>query len=1013
MLYVGRMSESMSGDQIDTILPVKLFRRFTRDNHLVIQYESINLQKNIRDLTNDYTPEQLRNQFGLDIMRNYYTYTSIAPFSTSNAKDINQQIKANAYTSLRVIPKKEEVLATPDLQIEAFFTRIQELFGSSLSEDIKQTIYALATQTTSAYCLAVPIHRILNNKYSLREAPTATSNSYNVYIEANKSITFVLKRRFELNQISEILPHGICNSIISFTIFPKSENPGYFVSDSIFDLGELEIIRSYDKILIEFARRFKQPISVATAEGASFFNKTFGGKKAANSLHTSFSTCMKYYANGLIPVLTLRMSEVISSIVPLSPDDRSILETLEKALDSYKTIELPKTRSMLLQSKEDRSFIYFQKCITAFADPAECNYFNRLQNLLRNEVSKVRGQKVEGESFQVRATNNRANHYNEIINYIKNVTELDVPYGLRSTNLLVSAPSGQQPTQYYTLDGKGPFTVNSIDYIEPEGSKYILYRRTGNSSASTPERIAEVVLTPPSVSRVFPEHNTVINSSTSTPERIAEVVLTPPSASRVFPEHNTVDNSTALLQRYDQLYAELARRVLFPIKSTFSAGSGGKLKATKFEPTYKDCMTLIMNAIVQMREKRKKLSPSLESSLQAVLDSSELPTKFAVYPLSAPVELPSYLQQCMNTIKELRASKLCNAFQRITDLLQDKTTSKSIHPSIQNKTGELLAQTEKFLKEEDMLEIIFVRHSVSCENIRTPVQKLDLAFRRKDPELAKTGIHHAIRAGSLLRSTLSFYNKTPMIGASVLLRTQQTADLMMNPTDPIYIIPYISEIPSADPGNQPLTRPEQTEFYTTYMPDILPKLNYTYIDKISDATTPSFEKFLPFLGTHWNTFQSRGLLLFSHGGVIKQMYESLDGTHPKVLQCDAHLARFKRSEGRVTLTSIESYLPSGVTISNGEKSDYNFKPNICLNADTPMSNEDRMSMYRTLLATPPPAFNASRLTVNSGPAGPPVSSASAPSNDFNNMAFYTKQVSRKRSTRKRRVQRKKTRKARF
>jgi len=105
-------------------------------------------------------------------------------------------------------------------------------------------------------------------------------------------------------------------------------------------------------------------------------------------------------------------------------------------------------------------------------------------------------------------------------------------------------------------------------------------------------------------------------------------------------------------------------------------------------------------------------------------------------------------------------------------------------------------------KPENVTVIIFIRHGTSCANLRKKTSaklKFYDRFNILDPGLTRKGIYDARKHGVTFREQLirNYGMIIPTVYASVLLRTQMTAYLMMNPdlNKPytINILAYISE----------------------------------------------------------------------------------------------------------------------------------------------------------------------------------------------------------------------------
>lgn len=118
--------------------------------------------------------------------------------------------------------------------------------------------------------------------------------------------------------------------------------------------------------------------------------------------------------------------------------------------------------------------------------------------------------------------------------------------------------------------------------------------------------------------------------------------------------------------------------------------------------------------------------------------------------------------------------------------------------------------------------VIFVRHGTSCANVRKKQNPYRFDHTNiLDPGLTRKGIHDARDKGVKLRGKLirNYGKITPMVCASVLLRTQMTGYLMMNPNlnNPysITILPYISEVTNRfQDDNKPRNFDKQQEILT-------------------------------------------------------------------------------------------------------------------------------------------------------------------------------------------------------
>lgn len=110
-----------------------------------------------------------------------------------------------------------------------------------------------------------------------------------------------------------------------------------------------------------------------------------------------------------------------------------------------------------------------------------------------------------------------------------------------------------------------------------------------------------------------------------------------------------------------------------------------------------------------------------------------------------------------------------------------------------------------------LLEIIFVRHGVSCANAMKYRDRVVSQLYR-DPELTAFGIQRSQEKANILQSIVAerFPDNAYSIGASFLMRAQQTAFHMLahDAQKPIHILPHIGET-GIGPSNIPLSVEKQ------------------------------------------------------------------------------------------------------------------------------------------------------------------------------------------------------------
>ena len=151
------------------------------------------------------------------------------------------------------------------------------------------------------------------------------------------------------------------------------------------------------------------------------------------------------------------------------------------------------------------------------------------------------------------------------------------------------------------------------------------------------------------------------------------------------------------------------------------------------------------------------------------------------------------------------------------------------------------------------VEIILVRHGTSCANLRRDAVGIKLTMGRSwhyvpDPELTQSGIENAIKFGKHLQKKVN----NPIVCASMLLRAQMTAYLMMDPAM-VYVLPYISEEGNSD-DNIPQNLATQRKKLTRNPVYKGLERDTTYIDgnEFKDPHIPNWGNFFDFLKTKYH-----------------------------------------------------------------------------------------------------------------------------------------------------------------
>lgn len=205
------------------------------------------------------------------------------------------------------------------------------------------------------------------------------------------------------------------------------------------------------------------------------------------------------------------------------------------------------------------------------------------------------------------------------------------------------------------------------------------------------------------------------------------------------------------------------------------------------------------------------------------------------------------------------------------------------------------------MAQENSYSLILVRHGISCANLKKALGQQFLTYT--DPELTRVGKTKAINRGRLLRDYLEENNLTdPIVGASVLMRAQQTAFLMMSPDyrteeylPELYVVPYVSEVGSSwfypREDNRPLLdQVEKIKVLRRLTPYLaLPnKLRPVPNPLPVDAATPSPDKFVQWLQMYYPTLNGPGegpnrpVIIFTHGNYILQFIKYVMKRYPGV-----------------------------------------------------------------------------------------------------------------------------------
>jgi broad specificity phosphatase PhoE len=158
-----------------------------------------------------------------------------------------------------------------------------------------------------------------------------------------------------------------------------------------------------------------------------------------------------------------------------------------------------------------------------------------------------------------------------------------------------------------------------------------------------------------------------------------------------------------------------------------------------------------------------------------------------------------------------------------------------------------------------LLEILFVRHGLSCANAWGRKGGKTYQSVYSDPELTTQGIQRSVETGPLLTEQIAKYfpDGRYSLGASCMIRAQQTAYYMLGRATgrPIHILPHIGEFNDKrfPPGycNFPVSLAEQREILG---PEIAAQLGADARGDVSEAALSDWPRFLMWASTAGEPF---------------------------------------------------------------------------------------------------------------------------------------------------------------
>jgi len=202
-------------------------------------------------------------------------------------------------------------------------------------------------------------------------------------------------------------------------------------------------------------------------------------------------------------------------------------------------------------------------------------------------------------------------------------------------------------------------------------------------------------------------------------------------------------------------------------------------------------------------------------------------------------------------------------------------------------------------------DLFFMRHAESCANIWKTKSRIQ-QHTYKDPEITEAGIQTSIRLrpGLLDRVRKQWGNNQYTIGASQMIRAQETAYYMIANGGPIHIIPHVGEA-GITADNYSLPKDKQREIIGRRNPTILNSL---------DSGIDSREKQTYFGKSNWSEFMKwakDNLDKFGKGD--DQVYRAVIFTHSHFLENSFKLGHSKNNSGvHITINTGDNIKHSSI-----------------------------------------------------------------------------------------------------
>ena len=208
------------------------------------------------------------------------------------------------------------------------------------------------------------------------------------------------------------------------------------------------------------------------------------------------------------------------------------------------------------------------------------------------------------------------------------------------------------------------------------------------------------------------------------------------------------------------------------------------------------------------------------------------------------------------------------------------------------------------------MRLYLIRHGVSCTNLLRQIQGDNSlnADHYIDPELTEEGRQTAKRLSPYI---LKKIKKPFVVGASKLLRAQQTAHLLLKPKQ-LFIVPHISELMRESMECTALPPDLQTRTLIERTGDkaLPPIRDYSYFEEDTlNSEDQQVETFLNWLGQNGSKITNNGkksLVFVSHSLFIAQLVQELQGKESRgILNYEMLELNVQIKNGKATIKSIK------------------------------------------------------------------------------------------------------------